>query len=120
MNQPTQCRLWRKENLTEEDIDIKSNFEMLHTFTEESHLSRDLLKCKECGQLYFYEFYEEIDWKEGKDPQYCTFIPIETQDEAKDMAKMSPLQLLQFSPRLLRDWPDEKDKPEIRWIGKKQ
>ena len=120
MIQPTQCHLWRKENLTDEDIDIKNNFELLHTFTDESHLCRDLLKCKDCGQFYFYEFYEEINWKGGSDPQYCTFIPIETKEEAEKLAKMSPLQLLQFSPRLQNDWPDKEDKSKIYWIGKKQ
>lgn len=118
MKAPAQCHLWQKENLTDEDIDIGNNFELLHTFVDESHLCRDLLKCRNCGQLYFYEFYEEIDWKEGNDQQYCTFIPVGTKDEAEDIAKISPVALLQISPRLQRDWPAEADKSAIHWIGK--
>ncbi len=110
--------MWRKENLTDEDIDIQNDFELLHTFIDESHLCRYLLKCKDCGQLYFYEFYEEIDWKEGNDPQYRTFIPIGTKDEAKKIAKMLPLQLLLLSPRLQNDWLAKADKSKIYWIGK--
>jgi hypothetical protein len=116
--EPTQCRLWQKENLTDPDSISADNFEVLHTFVDESRLCRRLVKCKECGQLYFYEFYEEIDWKEGNDPQYCTFIPIETRDEAETMARVSPLELLRFGPRLQKDWPAGEDKPTIRWIGR--
>ncbi len=36
-------------------------------YADESHFQRYLLKCRECGQLYFFEFLEEIDWSHGKD-----------------------------------------------------
>ena len=118
MKQPAQCHLQQKENLTNEDINVKNNFELLHTFEDESHLWRYLLKCKDCGQLYFYEFYEEIDWKEGNDPQYRTFIPIESKEEAENMAKMKSFELLKISPRLQYDWPANADKSKIYWIRK--
>ena len=47
------------------------------------------------------------------------FVPIETKDEAEKIAKMSPIELLQFSHRLQDDWPAKADKPKIYWIGKK-
>jgi hypothetical protein len=53
---------------------------LLDTYADDSHLSRRLLKCRECAQLYFFEFYEEIDWLDSKDPQYVTYIPVETRD----------------------------------------
>lgn len=118
MTTDIKCHLWNKDKPTKEDIDLKSNFELLHTFVHDSHLWRYLLKCKECGQLYFYEFYEEIDWDKGNDPQYTTFIPVASEDEAKKMAEKSPLELLQFSPRLQQDWPSDAEKSTIRWIGK--
>lgn len=69
MNKPIKCHLWQKEELTEQDLYTGNSFELLRTFADENHLSRCLLKRKDCGRLYFYEFYEEIDWKQGNDPQ---------------------------------------------------
>ena len=54
---PTQCHLWQTENFSSQDLSLE-NFELLETFADDSHFWRYLLKCKECGQLYFYEFYE--------------------------------------------------------------
>lgn len=115
---PTKCHLWNKEELTEEDIIPRNNFELLKTYVDESHLWRYLLKCKDCGQLYFYEFYEEIDWKEGKDPQYTTLIPVASDEEAKKMAELSTIEILKFSPRLQSDFPSNAEKTKVHWIGK--
>jgi hypothetical protein len=70
---PTQCALWKKPELIDEPR--QNRFELLETFVDESHLSRELLRCKECGQLYFFEFYEEIDWEDGNDPQFLHTSP---------------------------------------------
>ncbi len=113
---PAQCQLWQKEQLTSEDIQINSHFDILNTFEDDDHLIRRLLRCKDCGQLYFYEFYEEIDWEGGNDPQYRTYIPIESEEEASRLAQKSPLELLSLHPRLQRDWPADAEKPKIRWI----
>ncbi len=113
---PTQCHLWQKENLTSYDLAIGDTFEVIKTYTDESHLIRSLVKCKQCGQLYFHEFYEEIDWENGKDPQYTTYIPIEDIEAADELNKTNQLELLQFSPRLQNDFPSDADKPIIKWI----
>ena len=118
LTKPTQCHLWQKEGLTDEDLNLENNFELLRTFEDESHLTKRLLKCKECGQLYFYEFYEVVDWVGGHDPQYRTFIPIETEDAAGKMAEMWPHELFQFWPRLQDDWVSEKKKSIVYWMGK--
>jgi hypothetical protein len=60
MKAPIQCALWEKPELLDEP-NHRDRFELLETFVDESHEFRDLLKCKECGQPYFYEFYEWID-----------------------------------------------------------
>lgn len=109
---PTKCKLWGLKNITSADLNYWTNFDILETFEDESHLIRRLLKCKECGQLYFYEFCEEIDWVNGDDPQWRKYIPVENQEEAEKMAQMSPLELLQFSPRL----QDDSSKETIKWI----
>jgi hypothetical protein len=118
MKSPTQCVLWENPALVAAK---EPGFERIETYVDGDHLDRHLLRCRECGQLYFYEFYEEIDWDGGNDPQYRTYIPVEsdTEIEALKTKEASPWETLNYSPRLLRDWP--KDAPEPlppRWIGK--
>jgi hypothetical protein len=115
MKNPEQCALWKMPGLIGDPQ--KDLFERIDTYADESHLSRCLLKCRECGQLYFFEFYEEIDWVSGNDPQYSTYIPVETEDEIACLKKASPFGLLQFSPRLQRDFPADAKKPTVRWVG---
>jgi hypothetical protein len=116
MKKPTQCVLWEHPELVLEPL--KDRFERIDTYVDESHLMRFLLKCRECGQLYFFELYEEINWEGGNDPQYSTYIPVETKDEIKTLNSASPFGLLDFSPRLQEDFPKDAKKPTVRWIGK--
>jgi hypothetical protein len=116
MKKPTQCVLWEYPELVLEPL--KDRFERIDTYVDESHLMRSLLKCRECGQLYFFEFYEEINWEGGNDLQYSTYIPVETEDEIKTLKTASPFKLLDFSPRLQRDFPKDAKKPRVRWVGK--
>ena len=88
MKAPTQCALWAKPELLGEP-NRRDRFERLETFVDKSHEFRDLLKCKECGQLYFAEFYEEIDWEDGDDPQYWTYVPVETGGEIEMLKRAS-------------------------------
>ena len=117
MSIPTRCHLWQKDNLVPEDL-AKGTFEPLCSLMDESHLTRRLLKCAQCGQLYLHEFYEEMDWVTGKDSQYSTYIPVDTKEEAQNMSQMSPMEILQFSPRLQCDFPQEVTTPLITWMGK--
>lgn len=97
---PEQCHLWGKENIAREDLD----FDVVEVYEDSSHLGRALLRCKRCGQLYYYEFYEVIDWEEGDDKQYCTYIPVENDRGLIDtLNKKSSLELLGVSPKLQWD-----------------
>jgi hypothetical protein len=116
MKTPTQCALWENPRLIGRSPE--QFFKRIDTYVDESHLMRSLLSCRECGQLYFYEFYEEIDWKDGDDPQYQTYIPVETDVEIEALKNASTVELLQFSPRLQRDFPKGAEQPDTRWIGK--
>src|SRR5271166_737101 len=118
MKKPTQCALWEHREPLLEPGKLKDLFGRIETYVDEDHLVRSLLKCRECGQLYFHEFYEWIDWEDGDDPQYSTYIPVETEDEIKTLKTASPLGLLNFSPRLQRDFPKDAEKPRVRWVGK--
>lgn len=113
---PTQCQLWQKEQVTNEDIQLSSHFEHLNTFEEDTHGVRRLLRCRECGQLYFYEFYEWVDWTGGDDSSISLLLPIQSEEEASKLANMATSELLQLSPHLRRDWPAEASKPMFRWI----
>ncbi len=114
LKEPAQCILWKEpERIVGK---FAALFECLETFEDESHLNRCLLKCRECGQLYFYEFYEEIDWSDGDDPQYRTYIPVETPAEIELLRKSSPLELMRFTPRLMRDFPRGGKAPRCGWI----
>jgi hypothetical protein len=115
MKNPTQCILWENPGLVADPKDTR--FERIRTYVNDSHLMRELLKCRECGQLYFYEFYEEIDWDEGEDPQYRTYIPVESDMEIEVLKRTSPSELVSYFPRLQSDFPKEGRKAP-RWVGK--
>jgi hypothetical protein len=114
MKEPTQCVLWTKPELIEGAK--AERFERLETFVDESHWWRYLLKCRECGQLYFFEFHETIDWEDGDDPQYSTYIPVENHAEIEALKQTGPSGLLQFSPRLQRDFPKGAKAPAVHWV----
>jgi hypothetical protein len=83
MKNPTQYALWENPALVAGPM--KETFDLVDTYADKSHLLRYLLKCRECGQLYFYEWYEEIDWVDGNDPQYSTYIPVESGAEIEQL-----------------------------------
>jgi hypothetical protein len=116
MKAPTQCVLWQQPELIEGSM--KERFEQLEIYDDDSHLWRYLLKCRECGQLYFFEFYEEIDWKDGEDPQYVTLIPVETPEEIETLKQSPPHGLLRFEPRLQKSFPKGAKTATIGWVGK--
>jgi hypothetical protein len=95
---------------------IKTRFELIETFVKESHHWRYLLKCRECGQRYFYEFYEEIDWEGGNDPQYVTYIPVDSDSDVETLKQTPAFELRQFGPRLESDWPKDAKLPTLRWV----
>jgi hypothetical protein len=92
--QPTECILWKTEKLSIEQV--RGCFQLVTVYEDDSHLTRKALRCKECGHLYFYEFYEEIDWSEGKDAQFITWIPIDDLESGEELRKLSPYEILNF------------------------
>jgi hypothetical protein len=87
--EPKQCAYWDDPKPVR-STPMKEIFELIDTYAYESHLHRYLLKCRECGQLYFFEFYEWIDREHGNDPQYSKYIPVSTMDEVEMLKNMSP------------------------------
>ena len=93
MIEPTQCILWRQPELAEP---LKDRFEVVETYVDEDHWWRYLLKCRECRQLYFFAFYEQVDWEGGDDPQYTTYVPVGGQQEIDRLKSCSPFELCNF------------------------
>ena len=114
---PTQCFLWKKDKLTSEDLHYQ-NLEVVETFVDDDHFSRRLIKCQECGQLYFKEFYETTDYIGGNDPQYVTLVPVDTKEDIEKLKATSMFELAKFYPRILSNFPSYLDKPEVCWVGR--
>lgn len=105
--------LWCSETITENDL---ARLELVKTIIDESHHIRNIKKCPECGQLYLYEFYEEIDWVSGEDPQYRALIPVQNLAEGEALGAKPRAELLGYFPRL--DWEFTDTKKEPHWIGR--
>ena len=113
--EPQQCIYWDNPELVHGMM--KECFELIDTYADDSHLRRYLLKCRECAQLYFFEFYEWIDWENGNDPQYSKYIPVTTMADVEMLKNASPFDLLLFSPSLNIDFPNDSKAPTIYWAG---
>ena len=57
------------------------------------HNTRELKKCKVCGQLYFAEYYEEINFSGDEDDVYYTFIPVDSVEMGDRLNDLSMLEL---------------------------
>ena len=110
LHNPIQCVLWEQPDY------IAGNFSKLldevECYEDSSHLTRSLYKCRECGQLYFHEWYEWVDWKEGNDKMYTTLIPVQTKAEIDALKETDIFMLMTYFPRLQIDGGNAK------WMGR--
>ena len=113
---PGPCHLLTLTPLTPAALSPES-FTILATYRDDSHLIQRLLRCTACGQRYFYEFREEIDWQGGDDPQYRTYIPVHSAAEALRISQLPPSGLASLIPRIQVDWPAGAAAPTVRRIG---
>ena len=86
------CHLWTKKSLLKNDL--KDSLEVVEIIEQESHNSKKIMKCKDCGQLYLYHFVEEVDWEEGNDDQCFQWIPVRSVEEARELCKKHIFYLL--------------------------
>lgn len=115
MKGPANCFLWNNPEAAR-DWMLNDGFERLETYFDYSNHWRYLLRCRECGQLYFYEFYEFMDLEGGEDPQYQTYIPVETAAEIESLTKTDRLDLMCVWPRLNSDFPKGAKEPSLYWV----
>jgi hypothetical protein len=107
---PSGCALWNEP--ARAAVPFAATFEAVEHYVDESHLTRSLFRCRECGQLYFHEWYEWVDWDDGDDKHYSTMIPVQTHEQAAQLKDADVFTLLGYFPRL--QW--DHGMPE--WIGK--
>jgi hypothetical protein len=111
--EPRQCIYWASPEQVRGAM--AERFELVDTYVKDSHWWRYLLKCRECGQLYFFEFYEQVDWEGGNDPQYSKYIPIAGIEDVALLKDTTPIGLLRFTPSLNIDFPKEAKTPKVYW-----
>ena len=54
----------------------------------------------------------------GNDPQYSTYIPVETAEQIELLKNSSQIELLQYLPQLRRNFPKDATVPTVYWVGK--
>lgn len=91
-------------HLTAEDL---RDFTVVKEYADDSHFSRKLIQHVPTGELYFYEFYEKIDWVHGNDPQYSTYIPVDSIRESDDINEKNMWDIHKITPRIVDDWKED-------------
>jgi len=113
LREPTQYHLW---HMKEPGVgDLYHSLEKFKVFVESSHFDRELRRCKACGQLYYYEFYEMNYVIDPNEPIYTTYIPVDNDPVLIDkLNNKSSIELLGVIPRMQSDT----GYPWVVWIGR--
>ena len=113
---PIQCHLWQHEDPVVDVAAVHRAFAQVQSYLEDSHHIRRLLRCEQCGQLFYYGLSEVVDWIGGEDPQFRIYIPVASERQAERFSTLGTFDLRQFVPRLQVDWPAGQSRPIARWI----
>lgn len=114
MKAPTQCTLWSRKNLTPLDL----NLELVKVYTRTSHIERDLLKCRECGQLYFHDWYEHVNFNHDA-AMYDTYIPVETEEQIETLSNIEKsADLAAYVPQLHGSFTNDRN-DDLKWVTEK-
>jgi hypothetical protein len=106
-NESAKCHL-RTARLTKSLL--LNAFDNVKRYQDDYHNTKDLKRCKTCGQLYYAAFCEEVDIKAGKDTEYYTFIPVDDMDTGDKLSKLSRLELADY-PGIVMYNPPYKSAP---------
>ena len=106
------CHLLQNDRVKMETL--QSSLERIKDLVDQSHLHYSIERCKICGQLFLFEFLEFVDWVNGNDPQYCTWVPIKTIEEGEKITKEygnPEYGIMQYNPtmELRHDYTAEMD-----------
>ena len=113
LQQPSKCIYWKNALEINRVCALKEKFELIETYAESDHFSHYLLKCRECGQLYFQEFQEQTDWVNSNDPQYTVYVPVESVEQGGKVRRLCR----QYLPRLHVDFPSDAPQPIVYWAA---
>ena len=104
--EPATCILW-----TEPARAASLAWETVVGFDEDDGFHRRLVRCPECGQLYFLD--ERAGTARGEDLR--TLIPVPTAEHAAALALAAHASLLRIRPILLENWPTDQAEPTHSW-----
>jgi hypothetical protein len=93
------CILWKDPDATLARP-MKDVFALDWQSAHESHFWRYVLRCRACGQRYFFQFLEEIDWDGGLDDQLTLYVPFDDETELERLKTTAPRDLTGVTPRL--------------------
>lgn len=108
---PKQCILWTKEQLVPSDL----SFDFVSEISDIPKISQQLRKCKECGQLYLYEYNDFFASPYDDLPIYKTYIPVSIGELKEYFQQEKTLtSILEIkSPKLLHDI--KADGETVKW-----
>jgi hypothetical protein len=67
------------------DYNSLKNTEDVIVYTDSSHLDRKLVKNKDTGTLFLYEFYEYVNFNGGNDQMYETYTLVTDEEDANKL-----------------------------------
>jgi len=111
LRHPTQCVLWEHPERVKGSA-FSRCLEEIACYEQGRHQTRTLEKCRECGQLYFYDWFEWSEREEGIDWAVSNLIPVQTEAEIEALKQASSSDLLLYWPRL------QMAGGEVGWVGK--
>lgn len=112
---PVQCALWKSDRLSPQMLYDLLEFVEPLTDDDDDHLRRSLKRCKECGQLYFHEFYEAVDYAESKDGIYQTWIPVADAESARRLARQPVFAILRYPSMRTNSWLGSDESAGPHW-----
>jgi hypothetical protein len=114
ISNPTGCHLYENNNKPTRE-QLRNDLEQVVVYENSSHLFRALKKCTQCGQLYFYEFHEIVDWEDGNDAQFVTWIPVDDEESGRKLSEMNVIEINKYSG-IRSDFPSDASEPgEPHW-----
>lgn len=103
---PKNCILWKDPTIlaSGDGNEFLKYLKEITVYSDTSHFGESLMQCRECGQLYFQQFYEHVDWLNGDDKIYSTYVPVPDEKIVLDnLNNKLPIALLACKPRIQWD-----------------
>ncbi len=93
---PSELCFFLQNDTVEPRGKISKDLSPIKEYADSNHYYSALMRCQECGQLYYYEYIETVDWISEQDPSYCTWVPVKDENESDEMSKKSSMELLKY------------------------